>query len=170
MRLLRSLRPLRLLRLLRSLRLLRFLMAWNSPSKQLLTFWDQRGCWGHWGQWCYHVFWGHGGHWGFQVLEINKLMARITLFWCFWTKIFLSGMMEIEVKFCHLSGLRLWRTGMLFSTKSKDHKSNFRISWMSRYLFYDFKVHFWWPNKSSKHQVLSVNTLYIHKNSIKNEK
>ena len=49
MRLLRSLRPLRLLRLLRSLRLLRFLMAWNSPSKQLLTFWDQRGCWGHWG-------------------------------------------------------------------------------------------------------------------------
>jgi len=38
MRLLRSLRPLRLLRLLRSLRLLRFLMAWNSPSKQLLTF------------------------------------------------------------------------------------------------------------------------------------
>ena len=87
-------------------------------------------------------------------------MARITLFWCFWTKIFLNGMMEFQVKFCHLSGLRLWRTGMLFSTKSKDHKSNFRISWMCRYHFYDLKVQFWWPNKCSKHQVLRLNTLY----------
>jgi hypothetical protein len=31
-------------------------------------------------------------------------------------------MMEFQVKFCHHSGLRLWRTGMLFSTKSKGHK------------------------------------------------
>ena len=83
MRLLRPLRPLRSLRLLRSMRPLRIWMAWKSPRKQLLTFWDQRGCWGHLAQWIYHVFWGHGGHWGFQVLEINKLMARITLFWCF---------------------------------------------------------------------------------------
>ena len=41
------------------------------------------------------------------------------------------------------------------------HKSNFRISWMYRYCFYDIKVHFWWPNKCSKHQVLHSNTLYL---------
>ena len=28
-------------------------------------------------------------------------MARITLFWCFEKKIFLSRMMEFQVKFCH---------------------------------------------------------------------
>ena len=55
--------------------------------------------------------------------------------------------MEFQVKFCHHSGLRLWRTGMLFSTKSKCHKSKFRISWMYRYNFYDLKAHSWWPNK-----------------------
>ena len=55
---------------------------------------------------------------------------------------------------------RPWRPWMLLSTKFKGHKSNFRISGMYRFCFYDLKVHFWWPNKSSKHQVLSVNTLY----------
>ena len=74
-------------------------------------------------------------------------MARITLFWCFEEKKILNRMMEFQVKFCHHSGLRLWRTGMLFSTKSKCHKSKFRISWMYRYSFYGLKVHFWWPNK-----------------------
>ena len=87
-------------------------------------------------------------------------MARITLFWCFWTITFLNGMMEFQVKFCHLSGLRLWRPWMLLSTKSKGHKSNFRISGMYRFCFYDLKVQFWWPNKCSKHQVLRLNTLY----------
>ena len=45
-----------------------------------LLFWGQRG------QWCYHVWLGH---WGptevFKTtwaLEINKLMTRITSFWC----------------------------------------------------------------------------------------
>ena len=56
-------------------------------------------------------------------------------------------MMKFQVKFCHHSELRLWRTGMLFSTKSKCHKSNVHISQMYRYCFYDLKVHFWWPNK-----------------------
>ena len=56
---------------------------------------------------------------------------------------------------------RLWRPWMLLSTTSKGHKSNFRISGMYRFCFYDLYVHFWWPNKSSKHQVLSVNTLYV---------
>ena len=56
---------------------------------------------------------------------------------------------------------RPWRPWMLLSTKLKGHKSNFRISEMYRFCFYDLKVHFWWPNKSSKHQVLSVNTLYV---------
>ena len=88
-------------------------------------------------------------------------MAKITLFWLFWTKMFLDKMMEFQVKFSHHSGLRLWRTEILFSTKSKGHKSNFRISWMYRSCFYDLKVHFWWPNKCSKHQVLRSNTLYM---------
>ena len=95
-----------------------------------------------------------------EVLEINKLMARITLFWCFERKKILNRMMEFQVKFCHHSGLRLWRTGMLFSTKSKCHKSNVRISWMYRYVFYDFKVHFWWPNKRFISRISSLNTLY----------
>ena len=76
----------------------------------------------------------------------------------FWKKKILNRMMEFQVKFCHHSGLRLWRTGMLFSTKSKGHKSNFRISEMYRYSCYDLKVHFWWPNECWKHQVLRWNT------------
>ena len=79
----------------------------------------------------------------------------------FWKKIFLNRMMEFQVKFCHHSGLRLWRTGMLFSTKSKCHKSNVRISWMYRYSFYDLKVHFWWPNKCLLSRISSLNTLYF---------
>ena len=63
--------------------------------------------------------------------------------------------------FCTHSGLRLWRTGMLFSTKSKGHKSNVRISWMYRYRFYDLKVHFWWPNKRLKCNISSWHTLYV---------
>ena len=55
---------------------------------------------------------------------------------------------------------RLWRPWMLLSTKSKGHKSNFRISEMYRFCFYDLKVHFLLPNKHSKHQVLRLNTLY----------
>ena len=63
--------------------------------------------------------------------------------------------------FWHSFCWRLWRPWMLLSTKSKGHKSNFRISWMYRSCFYDLKVHFWWPNKCSKHQVLRLNTLYM---------
>ena len=65
------------------------------------------------------------------------------------------------IDFGHSFCWRLWRPWMLLSTKSKGHKSNFRISWMYRSCFYDLKVHFWWPNKCSKHQVLRSNTLYI---------
>ena len=32
---------------------------------------------------------------------------------------------------------------------------------MYRSQVYDLKVHFWWPNKHSKHHVLRLNTLYI---------
>ena len=91
-------------------------------------------------------------------------MVRITLFWCFEKKIFLSRMMEFQVKFCHLSELRLWRTGMLFSTKSKCHKSNVRLAWMYRFCFYDSKVHYWWPNKCLKYIISSLNTLFMIKN------
>ena len=90
-------------------------------------------------------------------------MDRITLFWCFGKKIFLDRMMEFQVKFCHHSGLRLWRTGMLLSTKSKGHKSNVRISWMYRFHFCDLKVHFWWPYKCLLSRISSLNTLYLHK-------
>ena len=48
--------------------------------------------------------------------------------------------------FWHFICWRLWRLWMLLSTKSKGHKSNFRISSMYRYSFYNLKVHFWWPN------------------------
>ena len=75
------------------------------------------------------------------ILEITKIMTRITLFWCFEKRIFLNRMMEYQVKFCHRSGLRLWRTGMLFLTKSNGHKSNVRISSMYRYRYYKLKVH-----------------------------
>ena len=81
----------------------------------------------------------------------------------FWKRIFLSRMMEYQVKFCHHSGLRLWRTRMLFSTKPKGHKSNVHISWMYRYRFYDLKVHFWWPNKRLKCNISSWNTLYYQR-------
>ena len=87
-------------------------------------------------------------------------MAKITLFWCFEKKN-LNRMMEFQVKFCHHSGLRLWRIGMFFSTKSKCHKSNVRISWMYRYSFYDLKVHFWRPNMRLVLLRLSSNTLYM---------
>jgi hypothetical protein len=89
-------------------------------------------------------------------------MARITLFWCFDKKIFLNRMMEFQVKFCLHSGLRLWRTGMLSSTKSKCHKSNVPISGMYRYNFYHSKVQLWWPNKSLVSLRSSSNTLYVN--------
>ena len=88
-------------------------------------------------------------------------MAKITLFWCFEKKIFLSRMMEFQVKFCHHSELRLWRTGMLFSTKYKCRKSNFRISWMCRYCFYDLKVYFWYLIRDLKFDNSCLNTLYL---------
>ena len=72
--------------------------------------------------------------------------------------------MDFQVKFCHHSGLRLWRTGMLFSTKSKCHKSNVRFSWMYRSHFYDLKLHFWWPNKCLKYIISSLNTQYMNFN------
>ena len=76
-------------------------------------------------------------------------------------KIFLNRMMEFQVKFCLHSGLRLWRTDMLLSTKSKCHKSKFRISWMYTYSLYDLKVHFWCPNKCLVSLRSSWNTLYL---------
>ena len=71
-------------------------------------------------------------------------------------------------KISHLFSWRLWRTGMLFSTKSKGHKSKFRISWMYRSHFFYLKVRFWWPNKRFFWLILSWNTLYyiVHGQSI----
>ena len=37
--------------------------------------------------------------------------------------------MEFQVKFCHSSEPRLWRTGMLLFTKFKGHKSNVHCQW-----------------------------------------
>jgi hypothetical protein len=61
-----------------------------------------------------------------RTLKTNKLMARISFFCCF-EKINFGwnyGMMKFQLEFCHPSELRLWRTEMLFLTKSKGHKSN----------------------------------------------
>ena len=76
-------------------------------------------------------------------------------------------MMEFQVKFCLHSGLRLWRTDMLLSTKSKCHKSKFRISWMYTYSLYDLKVHFWCPNKCLVSLRSSLNTLYLMRSKLK---
>ena len=58
-----------------------------------------------------------------QSLKINDIKARITLFRRFEKTIF-EKTLEILVKFCIPSELRLWRTGMLFLTNSKGHMSN----------------------------------------------
>ena len=50
--------------------------------------------------------------WPILVSQCGMNCKKSTILWIFGT----------------LSGLRLWRTGMLFSTKSKCHKSNVRIS------------------------------------------
>ena len=42
--------------------------------------------------------------------------------------------MEFQVKFCHHSELRLWRTRMLLLTKSKGHRSNSHYSGFPNYL------------------------------------
>ena len=88
-------------------------------------------------------------------------MARITLFWCFEKKYFWTEWWNSKWNSAgHHSGLRLWRAGMLFSTKSKCHRSNFRISWMYKYSFNNLKLHFWWPPRSSKWCKSIRKTLY----------
>ena len=62
--------------------------------------------------------------------------------------------------FWHSFWWRLWRPWILLSTKSKCHKSNFRIIWMYRYHFYDLKVHFWWLIRMFFSRISSLNTLY----------
>ena len=57
-----------------------------------------------------------------QILEVNNLMTKITIFWCFEKKKILNRLLEFLVKFSHTSVL--WRTGMLLLTKSKGHNSN----------------------------------------------
>ena len=69
-----------------------------------------------------------------QILKILNLMARITLFWCFEIYLFFELTPEISVEFNPPSELRLWRTGMLLLTKSKDRKSNSHYSGFPNYL------------------------------------
>ena len=57
-----------------------------------------------------------------QGFEINKLMAKISLFCCFEKK--RNRMVKFQVKFGHPSEPSLWRPGMLLLTKSNGHKSN----------------------------------------------
>ena len=98
---------------------------------------NQNTCWA----WCCHQL---GNKMTYPGLSMWNGLSKIHNFMDFWHS------------FCW----RLWRTGMLFSTKSKCHKSNVRISWMYRFCFYDFKVHFWWRNKCLKYNISSLNTLY----------
>ena len=51
--------------------------------------------------------------------------------------------------------------GWFFEKKKILIWSNVLISWMHRYLFYDIKVHFWWPNKRFFWCRSSWNTLYF---------
>ena len=51
-------------------------------------------------------------------------MSRFALFWCFETNFFQIDSWNFSEILPYLSELRLWRTGMLLLTKSKDHKSN----------------------------------------------
>jgi hypothetical protein len=130
----RLLRPLRSLRLLRSLRPLRLLMPGKSLNMPSASFHSQQK--------------------GINEPKTLKKKFEST---------FTLGTFKLSFAniFCTHSALRLWRTGMLFSTKSKDHKSKFRISWMCRSCFYDLKVHFWWPNKCLVSLRSSWNTLYM---------
>ena len=50
---------------------------------------------------------------------------------------------------------------MLFSTKSKCHKSNFCISWTYWYHFYDLKVYFWCLTSILKFDKACLNTREI---------
>ena len=69
----------------------------------------------------------------------------------------IHNFMDFGHSFCW----RLWRPWMLISTKSKCHKSNFRISWMYRYLFYDLWVYFWCQITGLKYYKACLNTLYM---------
>ena len=71
-----------------------------------------------------------------------------------------SSKIHYFIDFWHPFCWRLWRPWMLLSTKSKGHKSKFRISWMYTYHFYELKVHFWWLNKRFFWCRSSLNTLY----------
>ena len=72
-----------------------------------------------------------------------------------------SSKIHYFMDFWHSFCWRLWRPWMLLSTKSKGHKSKFRISWMYRSCFHGLKVHFWWPNKHLIWCKSSLNTLYL---------
>ena len=125
----KPLRPLRSLRLLRLLRLLRFLMAGKSTSNQSTnSFWFSEA------KEAVEVIEASDVIMSVEVigaadvfkttyiLEINKLMARITLFWYFEKEKNSEQNDGISSEILHHSWLRLWRTGMSFSTKSKGHK------------------------------------------------
>jgi hypothetical protein len=57
-----------------------------------------------------------------QILKIKNIMAKPPYFDVLRKKYFFEQTPGILVKFCHLSELRLWRTGMLLLTKSKGHE------------------------------------------------
>ena len=71
-----------------------------------------------------------------------------------------SSKIHYFMDFWHFFCWRLWRPWMLLSSKSKGHKSKFRISWMYRFHIHGLKVHFWWPNKRLLSRISSLNTLY----------
>ena len=71
-----------------------------------------------------------------------------------------SSKIPYFMDFWHSFCWRLWRPWMLLSTKSKCHKSNFRISWMYRYCFYDLKVYLWCLISGLKFDKACLNTLY----------
>jgi hypothetical protein len=96
-----------------------FLMKWGCWSH-----WGHRGHWGCWGHWGRLGSWCQKNHWICRVQVftlrkkgINKPKTLEKKFESIFT--LCTFKLSFAYIFCTHSGLRLWRTGMLFLTKSK---------------------------------------------------
>ena len=69
-----------------------------------------------------------------QILRIKNLMAKSPYFDVLRKKCFLIDSWNFSEILPSLSELRLWRTGVLLLTKSKDHKSNSHYPGFPNYL------------------------------------
>ena len=90
----------------------------------------------------------------YQAWHRNGLSWSLNVGWIIKNPLF-------HIKFCHPSELRLWRTGMLISTKSKGQCSNVHCQWTYRHIL---SCTFWLQRPCKcylDYHVLSPMTLYI---------